>query len=119
MSDEGRESLSFNEYQRRTAETAIYPGQGTVDGLVYTVMGLVGEAGEIANKVKKVLRDNGGVLSDEAAWQIADELGDVQWYLARMANELIFSLEEIAATNLAKLNARKQAGTLQGSGDKR
>lgn len=115
----GREPLSFDEYQRRTQDTAIYPGQGTVDGLVYATLGLVGEAAEVANKVKKILRDNGGVLTPEIAMAIGDELGDVQWYLAQAAKELTFSLEEIAATNLAKLDARKRSGTLQGSGDRR
>ena len=119
MTDLDREPLSFNEYQRRTDDTAIYPGQGTVDGLVYAALGLVGEAGEIANKTKKILRDNGGVLTPEMAMTLGDELGDVQWYLARVAKELTFSLEEIAATNLAKLDARRARGTLRGSGDRR
>lgn len=91
-------------------ETAIFPAD---QGLAYTTLGLAGEAGEIANKVKKVIRD--GRSTDG----IADELGDVLWYLAAVANELGADLGDIADANLAKLASRAKRGKLGGSGDNR
>ena len=73
----------------------------------------------MANKVKKVLRDNGGVLSTERRSQLADEVGDVLWYAAAMSEELGIPLEEIAQRNLDKLKARRERGTIGGSGDTR
>jgi len=113
------EDLTFTEYQVITHSTAIYPGQGTALGLAYTALGLAGEAGEIANKVKKVLRDDGGILTEEKAKQISAELGDVLWYIARVADELDSSLEVTATDNIAKLLDRQARGVLGGSGDAR
>jgi len=111
-------SLSFQEYQCRTAGTAIYPGQGEITGLLYVGLGL-GESGEIQGKIKKILRDDGGILTDEKRAAIAKELGDLLWYLSQAATELGVSLETVASDNLEKLAARKERGTLQGSGDNR
>ncbi len=111
-------NLSFNDYQERTADTAIYPGQGELTGLLYVGLGL-GEAGEIQGKMKKVLRDDSGVLSDEKRAAIAAELGDLMWYVAQTASELGVSLGDVAQANLDKLAGRKERGTLQGSGDSR
>lgn len=111
--------MDFRQYQNVAQETAIYPGQGTMGGIAYVTLGLAGEAGEVANKVKKVLRDSGGVVSPERAVQIAEELGDVLWYLAQMATELGADLGEIAALNAAKLESRALRGKLQGDGDQR
>lgn len=106
----------FNEYEVWIKEFAIYPqhGQGTKDSLAYTALGLTGEAGEYSEKIKKFLRD--GVLDKELA---AKELGDVLWYLTRAANELGFSLEQIASMNYKKLEDRKNRNVLSGSGDTR
>jgi NTP pyrophosphatase (non-canonical NTP hydrolase) len=120
MSDQiNEEDLSFTEYQVITASTAIYPGQGTSLGLSYVTLGLVGEAGEIANKVKKVLRDDGGIVSEEKREAVLAELGDVLWYLARLADELDSSLEQSASENISKLLDRQTRGVLGGSGDTR
>lgn len=112
------EPLTFEEYQLATAETAIYPGQGEIMGLAYCGLGL-GEAGEIQGKIKKILRDSGGVLSDEARKEISKELGDLLWYVARTADEIDYGLEDIALDNIAKLLDRRNRGVLQGSGDNR
>ena len=77
--------MNLNEYQQAARETAIYP---TDIGLAYTTLGLAGEAGELANKVKKVYRDDAGILTTEARWKLADELGDVLWYVAAVASEI-------------------------------
>ena len=105
--------MDMNDYQKSAAETAIYPAER---GLEYTALGLVGEAGEYANKVKKVLRD-GASAYDVLAF--ADELGDVLWYVARAADEIGVDLEAIAKGNLLKLAQRRTFGTLKGSGDDR
>ena len=113
--------MNFDGYQLGTDSTAIYPGAGTgsAAALTYVALGLAGEAGEVANKVKKVLRDNGGKVSDEVAENLRKELGDVQWYVARLATELGSYLSSIAEENAAKLAGRKDRGTLGGSGDER
>lgn len=110
--------MDINDYQRFAAETAIYPGRGTVTGLLYTALGL-GESGEIQGKVKKILRDANGVLTDEARKAIAAEVGDLLWYVSQVADEIGVKLNDIAIDNLAKLNSRKERGVLQGSGDNR
>ena len=103
--------MSLNEYQRKARSTAIYPASCAI---LYPTLGMVGEAGEVANKVKKILRDNKFDRDD-----IAKELGDVLWYLAILAKDLGFNLSDIAYDNLKKLEDRQKRGTLRGSGDKR
>lgn len=107
---------TMNDYQREAIKTAIYPA---THKLVYPCLGLAGEAGELANKVKKLIRDGDGAPTPEQALQLADEIGDVLWYCAALANDLGVSLADIAERNLAKLKSRQERGTLQGSGDTR
>lgn len=110
--------MTFNEYQTKADETAIYPHKGSVLGLVYCALGL-GESGEVQGKVKKILRDDNNVITEEKKQDIKKELGDQLWYIAMTAKELGFTLDEIATANIQKLSARKEKGTLQGSGDTR
>ena len=114
------ENFSFDDYQAATRETAIYPhaGTGSSEALAYVGLGL-GEVGEVQGKIKKVLRDDKGVLTDEARAAIAAEVGDSLWYLTRCADELGCSLAEIAQKNLDKLASRAERGVLHGSGDDR
>ena len=111
-------SLSdFNAYQRSAARTAIYPHQHKI---LYPALGLAGEAGEVANKVKKLIRDGEDVEGFELKKiAIASEIGDVLWYCAMMAKEVGVPLNTIMQENLSKLHSRKERGTLQGSGDDR
>jgi NTP pyrophosphatase (non-canonical NTP hydrolase) len=109
--------VQLSDYQQRSRATAVYPGAG--DNLTYPALGLCGEAGEVAEKVKKALRDDGGVLTEERREALAAELGDVLWYAAQLATEAGLDLDEIAADNLAKLLSRKERNVLQGSGDTR
>ena len=109
--------MDLNTYQRRSRETARYPDAGT--NPVYPTLGLCGESGEVADKVKKVLRDRDGVFDAETLRGLALELGDVLWYVAQLATELGLSLEEIAASNLAKLASRAERNVIGGSGDQR
>ena len=108
--------MDFNEYQNFTNSTAIYPKEV---GLYYTTMGLVGEAGELANVVKKVIRDDGGELTDAKVKKLVKELGDVLWYASEFASGLGVSLNDVACKNIEKLTSRKERGTLGGSGDDR
>ena len=89
------------------------------DNLTYPALGLCGEAGEAAEKVKKALRDDGGVLTDERRAALAAELGDVLWYVAQLATEAGLDLDAIAEENLSKLLSRQERGVLAGSGDTR
>jgi NTP pyrophosphatase (non-canonical NTP hydrolase) len=109
--------VDISEYQRRSRATAVYPDAG--DNLAYPALGLCGEAGEAAEKVKKAMRDDGGVLTDERREALAGELGDVLWYVAQLATEAGLDLGEIAGDNLGKLLSRQERGVLQGSGDTR
>jgi NTP pyrophosphatase (non-canonical NTP hydrolase) len=109
--------MLLNEYQEAALDTAVYPNQGA--NFAYPALGLAGEAGEVADKLKKVLRDNGGVLTDSVRDAVAKELGDVLWYVSVLAHEMDYSLEEIAQTNLDKLASRQERGVITGSGDNR
>jgi NTP pyrophosphatase (non-canonical NTP hydrolase) len=106
--------MEMDTYQTATDETAIYPGRLSLNGLLYTTIGLAGEMGEFANIVKKVLRDG---ATDEKREKLKDELGDVLWYITRCAVELGLSLEEVADHNIQKLRARKANGTINASKD--
>src|SRR3712207_4133908 len=94
-------TMDLADYQRRSRATAVYPGAGA--NLTYPALGLCGEAGEVAEKVKKAIRDDGGVLTPERRDALAAELGDVLWYVAQVATEAGLDLDAIAADNLAKL----------------
>ncbi len=110
--------MNFNDYQSISKETAIYPGQGSITGLLYVGLGL-GEAGEVQGKIKKILRDENGNPSDAKKAAISEELGDVLWYVSQTATELGLKLGDIAVSNIEKLQSRKARGVLQGSGDSR
>lgn len=86
---------------------------------IYPALGLAGETGEVLEKVKKVVRDHGGVVKSEVKEQLKKEMGDVLWYLAQLATELDLSLGEIAKSNIEKLESRLERGRLHGSGDER
>ena len=109
--------MDLNEYQQKARKTALYPNAG--DNPIYPTLGLAGEAGEVADKVKKVIRDRNGIFDMESKESIMLELGDVLWYVAQLSTELGFDLEDVAQTNLNKLFSRMNRGKLSGSGDDR
>lgn len=109
--------MEFSDYQKKSHQTAVYPVIG--QGFVYPALGLAGESGEVVEKVKKIFRDQQGIVNDEQRQAIAKELGDVLWYLAQLATEFELDLNLIAEDNLIKLLSRQQRGQLQGSGDNR
>lgn len=96
--------MNFQEYQSEAGQTAHYPRR--LANLEYATLGLTGEAGEVANIVKKIQRDFGGEITDETRSKLLDELGDVLWYISACADELGLTLEEIAAFNVGKLARR-------------
>jgi len=96
--------MNFEEYQTEASQTAHYPRR--MSNLEYPTLGLAGEAGEVANIVKKIQRDHGGVINDETRGKLKDELGDVLWYIAACADELGITLQEIAEYNVNKLAKR-------------
>jgi NTP pyrophosphatase (non-canonical NTP hydrolase) len=108
--------MYFHEYQEQAESTATYPEAYRI---VYPTLGLAGEAGELANKVKKVIRDDGNELSPEKRDAILAEVGDVLWYCSAICSDLDASLEAIAEENIAKLQSRAARNVLAGSGDNR
>ena len=109
--------MDLNSYQSGARSTARYPDVGS--NPIYPTLGLNGEAGEVADKVKKVLRDQGGVFDPEVRESLKLELGDVLWYVAQLSSELGLTLEEVAVANLEKLASRAARGRISGSGDTR
>ena len=106
--------MELSDYQYKAYGFAIYPRE---INLAYPALGLAGEAGEVANKIKKVYRDN--TTGHEIRHEIAKELGDVLWYVAAVATEFGLELDSIAQANLDKLESRRDRGVIGGSGDDR
>lgn len=118
--------MELNEYQSAAATTAIYPsaGTGNPEAISYTIFGLLGESGEIANKWKKFFRDHDEFIPNDEWLEhykhfLRDELGDALWYVANLAKELGIDLDTLASDNLDKLESRAERGALRGSGDHR
>lgn len=109
-------AFTFDEYQAEAKETAIYPHNMKI---LYPALGLTGEAGEVANKVKKIVRDGVDKMPPDWREQIAGELGDVLWYCAAIATDLNMSLGQVAMSNKNKLSSRKERGKIGGFGDTR
>lgn len=109
-------TADLREHMKRTSQTAAYPfaGLGNVQGLMYVGLGLSGESGEIANQIKKIARDDGGLMTSERTAKIVDELGDVMWYWLRLCYELNLDPYFVLAHNQNKLAARAANGTVNG-----
>ena len=108
--------MELNKYQQEALVTAVYPEDKKV---IYPALGLCGESGEVAEKVKKVIRDNNGELTEEKRLEIAKEIGDVLWYVATLSHDLGYELEDIALMNINKLRSRQKRDKINGSGDNR
>lgn len=109
--------MDFEIYEYEAAETAIYPNRS--NNLAYPALGLVGEAGEVAEKVKKIIRDHDGSAKFSQRQEIAKELGDVLWYIAALCHEIQIPMANVAKMNLKKLQSRQERNVLSGSGDNR
>jgi NTP pyrophosphatase (non-canonical NTP hydrolase) len=115
--------MTFDEYQNQTKSYELMQRSETINANdpahVAKILGLVGEAGEVAEKYKKIIRDKAGKITPEDAQEIIKELGDVLWYVAVLADYLGMPLEAVAEANLQKLSSRKARGVQAGSGDNR
>jgi len=109
--------MNFEEYQIESRKTAIYPDIGK--NLYYPTLGLCGESGEVAEKIKKIFRDANSLITQEKREEIKKELGDVLWYLSNLSSELELSLDDVAMTNIHKLKERQRNNKLHGNGDNR
>ena len=105
--------MTFEEYQYKARQTAIYPNVG--NNYIYPSFGLFSEAGEVAGKFKKIMRDKNGIIDSEDKLKLCYELGDILWYISNIASELHTDLDDIVEINIAKLFSRKDRGKLQGS----
>ena len=103
-------------YQKVAKSTAIYPRE---QAIIYPTLGLTGEAGEVANKVKKIIRDGTIENHESLIQEISAEIGDCLWYISVLADDIGVKLSDIANNNLVKLANRKEKGTIHGSGDAR
>lgn len=122
--------MQLDDYQKKATKTNIYLNKikenfPNLPKEIYKMLGLsyvcngLGEVGEIQGKFKKIIRDNGGIITDEHRKEISKEIGDNLWYIASLCTELNISLDECCQQNLRKLNSRKERGKLEGSGDNR
>lgn len=109
--------MNLNDYQQAALRTAA--PKDKKDEIFHLVLGLVGEAGEIAEKAKKIVRDNNSDFSALDTEDLIKELGDVLWYVTVLADHFDITLEEVAEKNIAKLASRQQRGLIGGSGDDR
>jgi len=113
--------MDFNEYQERTADTDI--GTAAQDclnpGWLYYVLGIAGEAGEISEKFKKLFRDKNGIVDEEFKDVVIKEMGDVQWYMARLCSMFDIPFEKVFTTNIEKLASRMKRNMIHGNGDER
>ena len=115
-SNKYRKVSDLDMYQKVALTTAIYPRE---QAIIYPTLGLTGEAGEVANKVKKIIRDGSNFKDEKLVSEIKAEIGDCLWYIAVLANDFDIKLSDIASTNLEKLANRKKNNTIHGSGDTR
>lgn len=113
--------MKFNDYQKVIEQFAVYPeaGTGRIEALSYCGLGLGGEAGEVLEHLKKIQRDNNGVISEERREAVFKELGDVVWYLSRLCSEFGFEFSNVAEANIAKLMDRLERNVIHGDGDNR
>jgi NTP pyrophosphatase (non-canonical NTP hydrolase) len=110
--------MTFDDYQKQALTTVVSTGDGFKDTL-HWVLGICGESGEVAEKVKKIIRDKSGQISKNDKQDLVRELGDVLWYIAILAHDLGSTFDEVADNNLMKLKDRKLRGVIGGSGDNR
>lgn len=109
--------MDFKEYQKKSRKTAVYPQAGK--NYIYPTLGLAGESGEVAEKIKKIIRDKKGKINKETCAEIEKELGDVLWYISQLASELKLDLNRVAEKNIEKTYSRMNRGKVKGNGDNR
>jgi NTP pyrophosphatase (non-canonical NTP hydrolase) len=113
--------MEFNDYQKQCKKTDMGKAaqNGMSPGFLYYVLGLAGETGELVEKIKKLFRDKGGVIDDDFRYVIKKELGDIQWYAARLADSFDIEFNDVATSNIQKLQERFKKDMIHGDGDNR
>lgn len=111
--------MDFNEYQKLSSRTATFEGKVGEYKLMYLCLGLAGESGEVIEKIKHVIRDQDGVMTDERREGIKNELGDVLWYLSQLARTIGVEFDDVASANIEKLADRHARGVIKSEGDTR
>jgi NTP pyrophosphatase (non-canonical NTP hydrolase) len=109
--------LTFGEYQEAASQTAQYPNRGS--NFIYPALGLCGESGEVAEKFKKAIRNDNGIITPETREGVKKELGDVMWYISAICDEMGFELADVATQNIQKLRDRQNRGVIKSTGDNR
>ncbi len=110
--------MDFNTYQKKALKTALYSGDKFTD-LTHWILGTVEEAGEVAARFKRIIRDQDSKMTAANKREIAGEIGDVLWHLAVLSQELDIPFDQVAEQNLAKLADRHKRGKIKGKGDHR
>ena len=108
--------MDFDDYQKLAHKTLIHTDR---DNLAYFALGVAGESGEVADKIKKIFRDKDGIIDEADKIEVSKEMGDVLWYLSQLAQYMDMDFSEIAKMNIAKLASRNERGVLGGKGDNR
>jgi NTP pyrophosphatase (non-canonical NTP hydrolase) len=111
--------MDFNEYQEKASVTATFTGKQEEHQLMYLALGICGESGEIAEKIKKMIRNDEGIITDETRELLKLEIGDVLWYLSQLSRVLGFTFDEAAQANITKIMDRRARGVIKSSGDTR
>jgi len=109
--------MHFSDYQKQSRLSAIYPQMG--QNFTYSLIGLVGETGEVAEKIKKLIRDKQSKLDNDYRAEIKKEMGDILWYFSQLATDLGIGLEDLVKTNLKKIKSRQVRHKIHGNGDNR
>lgn len=109
--------MTFNEYQLKARETAGFPDEEK--RFIYATLGMMGEAGEVSEKIKKIWRDKGKIVGDQDREDIKKELGDVLWYMSQLALELGIDFDDVATGNIEKTQSRWKRNVIHGAGDNR
>ncbi len=109
--------MTFREYQLKAKETAKYPEKNY--NFIYATFGMMGEAGEVSEKIKKIWRDKNKEVNEQDREEIKKELGDVLWYLSQIAEELQIDFDDVAETNISKTHSRLERNVIHGRGDNR
>ena len=111
--------MEFDEYQKLAARTAQYAKSDEEFVLMYLCMGLAGESGEVIEKIKKIIRNDKGTITDGKREDVKKELGDTLWYLSQLARAVGLSFDDVAAANIKKLAARAPRGVIKSEGGAR
>ncbi len=110
--------MNFDEYEKLAARTATFDN-AEKETLYYLALGIAGEAGEVVEKIKKIMRNDKGVITESKKEELVKEMGDVLWYLSQLSRFLGKPFSEVARINIEKLADRQKRGVIASEGDNR